>query len=151
MSTVVSQRYARALMNLAEKAQQVEQVAAEIDGFADLLGESGQLSSFLAEARVPQSAKEGAIAEILKKGEASELVSTFVRYISHKRRLLLMEDIREDFHRLADERSGRAQAGDTVSPETRSFLENVRNPCLAKPFRVRDVRETILQVLPNGT
>ena len=40
--------------------------------------------------------------------------------------------------------------GDTVSPETRSFLQQVRNPCLAKPFRVREVRETILQVLGNG-
>ena len=41
--------------------------------------------------------------------------------------------------------------GDTVSPETRDFLERVRNPCLAKPFRIRQVRETILQLLADGT
>jgi signal transduction histidine kinase len=33
--------------------------------------------------------------------------------------------------------------GDTVSPETRIFLQEVDNPCLAKPFRVREVRETL--------
>jgi two-component system NtrC family sensor kinase len=37
--------------------------------------------------------------------------------------------------------------GDTVSPETRTFLESVKNPCLAKPFRVREVRETIARML----
>ena len=37
--------------------------------------------------------------------------------------------------------------GDTVSPETRSFLQEVSNPCLAKPFRVREVRETIARLL----
>lgn len=37
--------------------------------------------------------------------------------------------------------------GDTVSPETRRFLQEVRNPCLAKPFRVREVRDVIAQVL----
>jgi two-component system NtrC family sensor kinase len=37
--------------------------------------------------------------------------------------------------------------GDTVSPDTRRFLEDVTNPCLAKPFRVREVRETIAAVL----
>ncbi|MCH8993793.1 MAG: response regulator [Chloroflexi bacterium] len=41
--------------------------------------------------------------------------------------------------------------GDTVSPDTRTFLEQVDNPCLAKPFRVRDVRETIDQILSAGT
>ncbi len=41
--------------------------------------------------------------------------------------------------------------GDTVSPETRRFLQDVPNRCLAKPFRVREVRETILQILEDGT
>ena len=41
--------------------------------------------------------------------------------------------------------------GDTVSPDTRDFLDQVRNPCLAKPFRIRQVRETISQILPNGS
>ena len=40
--------------------------------------------------------------------------------------------------------------GDTVSPDTRSFLQRVNNPCLTKPFRVRDVRETIAQLLAEA-
>ena len=40
--------------------------------------------------------------------------------------------------------------GDTVSPETHSFLQEVRNPCLAKPFRVREVRDTLMEILADG-
>jgi CheY-like chemotaxis protein len=37
--------------------------------------------------------------------------------------------------------------GDTVAPDTRRFLEGVDNAVLAKPFRLRDVRETIRATL----
>ncbi len=37
--------------------------------------------------------------------------------------------------------------GDTVSPDTRRFLQDVPNPCLAKPFKVREVRDTIQALL----
>jgi two-component system NtrC family sensor kinase len=37
--------------------------------------------------------------------------------------------------------------GDTVAPDTRSFLQSVENVVLNKPFRLRDVRETVRQAL----
>ncbi|MEX2227661.1 MAG: ATP-binding protein [Dehalococcoidia bacterium] len=37
--------------------------------------------------------------------------------------------------------------GDTVAAETRAFLQGVQNPVLSKPFRLRDVRETVQAVL----
>ena len=40
--------------------------------------------------------------------------------------------------------------GDTVSPDTRSFLQRVKNPVLAKPFRIREVRETINDILADS-
>ena len=65
-------------------------------------------------------------------------------------------DGRALYQRLLELDNGLAQrtvfiTGDTVSPDTRDFLEQVRNPCLAKPFRIRQVRETISQILPNGS
>lgn len=112
---VISQRYARALMNLAEKGDQVEPVAAELDGLADTLTESAQLRAFFEESRVPRASKLAAVEEWLKKADASELVSAFVRFVTQKRRVLLLDEIRREFHRLADERLGRAQAAVTVA------------------------------------
>ncbi len=37
--------------------------------------------------------------------------------------------------------------GDTVSAETRDFLQRVPNVCLAKPFKIREVRETLNRLL----
>ncbi len=37
--------------------------------------------------------------------------------------------------------------GDTVSPDTRTFLQSVDNDVLAKPFRLREVRETVRRTL----
>jgi two-component system NtrC family sensor kinase len=37
--------------------------------------------------------------------------------------------------------------GDTVSAETRNFLQKVQNVCLAKPFKIREVRETLNRLL----
>ncbi|MCH7697388.1 MAG: response regulator, partial [Chloroflexi bacterium] len=40
--------------------------------------------------------------------------------------------------------------GDTVSPDTRAFLQDVKNPVLAKPFKLREVRETIGRILDDS-
>jgi signal transduction histidine kinase/CheY-like chemotaxis protein len=58
----------------------------------------------------------------------------------------------ELYERLREEGSPLARrvvfiTGDTVAPETRSFLQTVDNAVLAKPFRLRDVRETVRKAL----
>ncbi len=40
--------------------------------------------------------------------------------------------------------------GDTVAAETRDFLQKVSNVCLAKPFKIREVRETLNRILGEG-
>jgi two-component system NtrC family sensor kinase len=37
--------------------------------------------------------------------------------------------------------------GDTVAPETRKFLQDIDNTVLSKPFRLRDVRESVAAAL----
>jgi two-component system NtrC family sensor kinase len=54
--------------------------------------------------------------------------------------------------RLSDERHPLARrlvfiTGDTVAPETRKFLQGVDNAVLSKPFRLRDVRDAVVQAL----
>ncbi len=117
MSTLIAGRYARALMNLAAAADQVDQVAAGLDDLADTLLDVPQLGAFLADARVPQAAKQETVAAIVEKSEVPELVGRFVRYVTQKRRIALLDEMRAVFHRLADERQGRAQAEAIVAAE----------------------------------
>lgn len=112
---VISRRYARALMNLAVQGDQVEPVAASLDALADSMVDSPLLGAFLGDAKVPPKAKLEAVEAILKGIQAHPLVETFTRFITSKRRIALLPDIREVFHRLADQRLGRAQAEVTVA------------------------------------
>ena len=110
MRGVIATRYDKELMNLAAGGNQVDQVAAGLDDLADTFLAAPQLGAFLADTRVPQAVKQETVAAILEKAQVSELVGRFVRYITHKRRIALLGEMRDIFHRLADERLGRAQA-----------------------------------------
>ena len=41
--------------------------------------------------------------------------------------------------------------GDTVSPDTRAFLQRVSNPVLSKPFKIGPLRDAIESVLRETT
>jgi two-component system NtrC family sensor kinase len=56
------------------------------------------------------------------------------------------------YKRLRDEGNPLAQrvifiTGDTVAPDTRRFLQGIKNTVLSKPFRLRDVRESVASAL----
>jgi CheY-like chemotaxis protein len=57
----------------------------------------------------------------------------------------LYQHLRDEHHPLASRLI--FVTGDTVAAETRSFLQGVENPVLSKPFRLRDVRETVQAAL----
>ncbi len=115
MSGIIAQRYARALMNLAVQAGQVEAVAEGLDDMADMLDETPLLTAFVEDTKVPPAKKQDVMREILAKAQVPELVDTFLRYLTSKRRFSLLPEIRAVYHRLADERLGRAQAEVTVA------------------------------------
>ena len=107
---VIAQRYAKALMKLAVAADRIEPVTEGLDAITDTLADSEQLADFLADSKIPLTLKEQAVADLLAAAGAPPLVATFVRFVTGKRRILLLPEIRTVFHRLADERMGRAHA-----------------------------------------
>jgi F-type H+-transporting ATPase subunit delta len=115
MSAVIASRYAKALMTLAAQEQQVEPVAQGLDEVAGLIRDSKELSGFLDNVRVPRAAKAHVMKALLDKAKLPALVNNFVLFIMEKRRLMLLGEIADHFHRLADERLGRAQAEVTVA------------------------------------
>lgn len=115
--SVVSIRYARALMNLAQRDKQVAEVATGLSEFADMVAESSELSAFLAEPRVPLAGKVAAVTELLDKAKLPALLNAFLRFVTTKRRIALLEEMRRDFHTLADEKLGRGNAQVTVAAD----------------------------------
>jgi F-type H+-transporting ATPase subunit delta len=103
------------MLNLAAKEGQVDQVAEGLDDLADAVVTSAALASLLHDPKVLQVQKDAVIAELIKKIKPPEIVNNFVRFLSAKRRITLLDEIRVVYHRLADLLTGRATAVVTVA------------------------------------
>ncbi|HKI97091.1 MAG TPA: ATP synthase F1 subunit delta [bacterium] len=140
--SVIARRYAQALMNLAVKAKAVEPTAAGLDEVADSVAGSPELQALLEEPKVALADKEAVIVALLDKTQAPTLVATFVRFITRKRRAGLLDDIRSEFHDLADERMGRASADVTVA----SALSTDQEQALRERLQALSGKEIKLRV-----
>ena len=114
-SSVISRRYARALLNIAIAADAVQSIGDGLDDLADALVMSPALHDLLVNPKIPQAQKDAVMQEVLVKIAPHETVNTFARYLATKRRAALLDEIRHAFHRLADIETGHAQALVTVA------------------------------------
>lgn len=113
--TIIARRYAEALLNLAEKAGQIEDVAQGLDDVAGVIDASPRLREVLVSPQVSEDERRKVIGELLERAQVPELVDKFVRFLAHKYRTPLLLDVQRVFHELADARLGRAQAQLTVA------------------------------------
>jgi len=112
---VIARRYAKALINLAEK--DLENTGKSLTILADVFSNTTELSEVLSDTKVSSQIKQNVLKEILKKIKVSKLVDTFIRYLLAKRRIVLLPNIERAFNLLLQEKLGRIEAGITVAQE----------------------------------
>ena len=112
---VIARRYAKALINLAEK--DLENTGKSLTALADVFSNSTELSEVLSDTKVSSQIKQNVLKKILKKIKVSKLVDTFIRYILAKRRIDFLPDIERAFNLFLQEKLGRIEAGITVAQE----------------------------------
>ena len=112
---VIARRYAKALINLAEK--DLENTGKSLTALADVYSNSTELSEVLSDTKVSSQIKQNVLKKILKKIEISKLVDTFIRYLLAKRRIVLLPNIERAFNLFLQEKLGRIEAGITVAQE----------------------------------
>ena len=112
---VIARRYAKALINLAEKDLQI--TGNSLAAIADVYSNSTELSEVLSDTKVSSQIKQDVLKNILKKIKVSKLVDTFTRYLLAKRRIVLLPNIERAFNLLLQEKLGRIEAGITVAQE----------------------------------
>jgi len=112
---VIARRYAKALINLAEK--DLEITGNSLAAIADVYSNSTELSEVLSDTKVSSQIKQDVLKKILKKIKVSKLVDTFIRYLLAKRRIVLLPNIERAFNLLLQEKLGRIEAGITVAQE----------------------------------
>ena len=112
---VIARRYAKALINLAEK--DLENTGKSLTALADVFSNSAELSEVLSDTKVSSQIKQNVLKIILKKIKVSKLVDTFIRYLLAKRRIVLLPNIERAFNLFLQEKLGRIEAGITVAQE----------------------------------
>lgn len=113
----VAGRYASALFELAKEAKSVDTVAAELDGFGQLLTENDELKRLVRSPVFGADEQEAALGAILTKAKIGGLTSNFIQLIARNRRLFVIEGIISAFRALVAADRGEVAASVTSAEE----------------------------------
>lgn len=102
-------RYAKALVNIAEKQGSLDETGVELAQLDEAL-DNPELRKVLMNPRFSRPVRIGVIDEILRSSGASELMQKFARLITEKDRISELPAISGRYQALADEMRGRVRA-----------------------------------------
>jgi F-type H+-transporting ATPase subunit delta len=112
---VIARRYAQALLNLAARDKQSDNVFQGLNELCGILDAAPALQLHLHSPEVNEERKSELLADLLRRAQPVPLVGKFLRFLETKRRLPLLHQIRDEFQGMADELLGRARARVTVA------------------------------------
>jgi F-type H+-transporting ATPase subunit delta len=102
----LAKRYARAVLELANEAGQLETVGRELAEFATLWSESEELRAIFANPDIKQSDRKAILAEVATRSGLSQLTRNSVLYIADQGRIAALPQIAKAFAELAGGKSG---------------------------------------------
>ena len=114
---MIARRYAKALVNLAEKGKGLDNAGKNLTAITVVYKENSELRQVLSDTKVSSRVKQEILKDVLNKIKASKLVDTFSRYLLAKRRIDILPDIERAFNLLLQEKLGRIEANVTAAYE----------------------------------
>jgi F-type H+-transporting ATPase subunit delta len=107
---IIAKRYAKALFNLAQDDDKVEQYGQELDGFVRLLGELPDLANAMQNPLYAEAARKAVFRSIAEKVGLSPIIMSFINLLIEKKRVQNIAEIAEFYHRLIDAHANIARA-----------------------------------------
>ncbi len=104
--TTVAERYARAILELADEAKQVSQVTEEIKSAADAYAESAELRALSVNPAVEGSARDALLKDLGARLGLSAIAMNAVRLMARRGRMSALPEVAEMLARLADQKVG---------------------------------------------
>lgn len=123
----LAKRYARAVMELATEAGQLDQVGRELAEFAKLWSESDELRALFANPDVKVSDRKAILSEVTKRAELSQITRNSILYIADQGRIAALPQIARSFAELAGVASGVVHAEVTsASPLSEAYYAQLQ-------------------------
>jgi F-type H+-transporting ATPase subunit delta len=107
---VLARRYAKAIIELAQKAGLVSEIGDELNRIGELFAESHELIHLFADPTVGPELKEKILEDLLGKGGIQDLTRQFVHVLLSKNRLLGIGEIAVAYRDLSDQLNNRVRA-----------------------------------------
>ena len=116
MSVVaIARRYAEALADVAVAHNQVEQIDAEVGGFAGMMAESRELRDVFASPIISQEDKRRVLDALIQRLGSSPMIANLLRTMLSHYRLHNLSEVHEQFQRGINKRRGIALAEVTTA------------------------------------
>ncbi len=142
---LIAQRYAKALLDLAVKADGVEGVRQELEAVRQLVWASPDLQRLVEARLIGPSRKAEVFDRILERAGATQLVRRFFRVVSQAARLDLLHAIVEAYDQLVDQRNGVIEALVTSAAP----LSEPQSTALARSLQGRTGRSVRLKAMQD--
>ena len=103
-------RYASALFSLAREGNSTDQVAASLDAFDRMIGESADLERFVRSPVFSAEEQVKALSSLLDPAGITGIAANFIKLVAAKRRLFSIREMIRTYHLLNDSYRGVARA-----------------------------------------
>ena len=114
---MIARRYAKALVNLAEKGNNLDNAGKNLTAITEVYKENSEFRQVLSDTKVSSRVKMELLKDVLNEIKVSKLVDTFSRYLLAKRRIDFLPGIESAFNLLLQEKLGRIEAEVTAASE----------------------------------
>lgn len=127
MVSGVAGRYATALFELAEEANAIDAVAADLSSFSAMLAESDDLTRLVESPAFSAEDQVAAIKAILAKAGISGIAANFIGLVASKRRLFALPGMIQGYKNLVAQAKGIVSAEVTLAEQpTPKRLDEIR-------------------------
>ena len=105
----VAERYAEALLDLAQERDAVQVYLEQVNAFAGVYQKSQELRGVLENPGIPLEERQGVIAQLMERSGYALMVRNFLQLLVDRRRIGLVNQIAAAYGKLEDRRVGRVR------------------------------------------
>ena len=116
-SSETSERYSRALFEVANEANEIDQIENGIKNFQSLFNSSSEIKNFIQDPTQSISAQSNFVQLLSKKLDFSKNLKNFFLLLIEKRRIFFVKKISESFLKLCSKKRGEVKASLISSKE----------------------------------
>ena len=109
-SSETSERYSRALFEVASESNELDKIEKDVKNFQSLLNSSPEIKNFLQNPTQSMKIHNNVITIITEKSDFSKNLTNFLLLLIEKRRIFFIKKIIESFLKLCSKKKGRGKS-----------------------------------------